>query len=296
MRGAGANMGGDKLMDADRVVDEVLAELANVDLAITEESAGAPSDYLREHRHEYVRTVYDILKTRPPSQGPVRVLEIGAFFGAVCVALSRLGYQVTAGDIPEYIEMPQQVARYARHGVKTQGIRLEEFILPFADESFDVVVMCEVLEHLNFNPLPLIKEINRILVPGGLFYLSLPNYARMKNRVNILRGKAAGITVDEFFAQLDPKNALIANGHWREYTMPEVRTMLEQLGFRLQDHYYFSYGETIPGGSLKKRLGKLFYRTFPTFKENQTALAIRERRTDIRFDIPSTVHKELRAL
>jgi len=283
-------------MDANRVVDEVLVELANVDLAVNEETKGTPSHYLDEHRHEYVRTVRDILRARPPMPGPVRVLEIGAFFGAVCIALSRLGYEVTAGDIPEYIEMPEQVARYARHGVSTQGIRLENFVLPFDDASFDVVVMCEVLEHLNFNPLPLLKEINRILVPGGLFYLSLPNYARMKNRRNILRGRAAGITVDEFFAQLDPKDTLIANGHWREYTMPEVRNMLVPLGFRLHDHYYFSYGETVPGGSFKKRLGKLFYRIFPALKENQTALAIRERRTDIVFDIPSTVHKELREL
>lgn len=283
-------------MDATLAVDEAIAELANVDLAVTEESAGAPSHYLREHRHEYVRTVRDIVKARPPSGQPVRVLEIGAFFGAVCIALSRLGYKVTAGDIPEYIEMPEQVARYARHGIDTAGIRLENFILPFADESFDVVVMCEVLEHLNFNPLPLLKEINRILSPGGLFYLSLPNYARMKNRKAILRGNAAGITVDEFFAQLDPKSSLIANGHWREYTMPEVRAMLEPLGFRLQDHYYFSYGETLQGSSVKKRLGRWFYRTFPTLKENQTALAIKERRTEIVFDIPSTVHRELRSL
>lgn len=283
-------------MDAVQAVDEAIAELANVDLALTEESAGAPSHYLREHRHEYVRTVRDIMKARPASAGPVRVLEIGAFFGAVCIALSRVGYNVTAGDIPEYIEMPEQVARYGRHGIATAGIRLENFVLPFADESFDVVVMCEVLEHLNFNPLPLLKEINRILSPGGLFYLSLPNYARMKNRKAILRGGAAGITVDEFFAQLDPKNSLIANGHWREYTMPEVRAMLEPLGFRLQEHYYFSYGETLGSSSLKKRLGRWFYRTFPTLKENQTALAIKERRTDIVFDIPSTVHRELRTL
>ncbi len=284
-------------MDAVRAVDEAIEELANVDLALSDEASGSPSHYLHDHRHEYVRTVRDIVKVRPPSAGkPVRVLEIGAFFGTVCIALARLGYKVTAGDIPEYIEMPEQVARYGRHGVETKGLRLEGFVLPFEDESFDVVVMCEVLEHLNFNPLPLLKEINRILAPGGLFYLSLPNYARMKNRLAILRGQAAGITVDEFFDQLDTKSPIIANGHWREYTMPEIKALLEPLGFRLEDHYYFSFGETQPGNSLKKRLGRLFYRTFPALKENQTALAIRERRTDLVFDIPSTVHPTLKAL
>ena len=60
-------------MDADRVVDEVLAELADVDLAVNEEAKGAPSHYLQEHRHESIRTVRDILATRPPSPAPGRV-------------------------------------------------------------------------------------------------------------------------------------------------------------------------------------------------------------------------------
>lgn len=281
---------------AAEAVDKAIDELANFDMVLTEEASGSPSHYLAEHRHEYVRTVSDILRARPPGDGEVKVLEIGAFFGAVCMALSGLGYTVTAADIPEYIEMPEQVARYAKHGIKTKGVRLEQFKLPFEDESFDVLVMCEVLEHLNFNPLPLIKEINRVLAPGGLFYLSLPNYARTKNRVAILRGRAAGITVGEFYDQLDPSSSLIANGHWREYTMDEVRQMLEPLGFRLQEHYYFSIGETQNGGSLRKRLGRLLYRTFPSLKENQTALAIREQRATRRLAIPSTVHPELREL
>lgn len=284
------------MMDATKAVDEAIGELAGFDLVVNEEAAGAPSHYLAEHRHEYVRTVRDILATRPPGAGGVRVLEIGAFFGTVCIALSRLGYQVTAADIPEYIDMPEQVARYARHGIATKGVRLEQFILPFADESFDVVVMCEVLEHLNFNPLPLLKEINRVLSPKGLFYLSLPNYARTKNRLAELRGGSAGIPVGQFYQQLDPKHPEIANGHWREYTMPEIRALLEPLGFRLDRHYSFSFGETVPGGSPRKRLGKLFYRLFPGLKENQTALAIKEKRTELVFDIPSTVHPELRRL
>jgi SAM-dependent methyltransferase len=284
----------DPASDAEAAVDAAIHELANFDLIVNDEAAGgAPSHYLAEHRHEYLRTVRDILRVRPPSSSPVRVLEIGAFFGTVCMALSQLGYQVTAADIPEYIDMPEQVSRYARHGIATKGVRLEQMLLPFADESFDIVVMCEVLEHLNFNPLPLLKEINRIMTPGGLFYLSLPNFARTKNRLTVLRGQAPGLGVRDFYDQLDPANPAISNGHWREYTLPEIRTMLEPLGFRLQEHYYFSYGETFPGGSLRKRLGKLFYQLLPSLKENQTALAIREQRTPLTFTIPTTVHPDL---
>ena len=282
---------------ATQAVDDAIAELAGFDLVTHEQASDAPpSHYLAEHRHEYVRTVQDIVRVFPVADKPVRVLEIGAFFGTVCMALRTLGYQVTAADIPEYLDMPEQIERYARHDIMTKGVRLEQLKLPFDDGSFDVIVMCEVLEHLNFNPLPLLKEINRILVPGGLFYLSLPNYARTKNRLAILRGESAGIPVAEFYDQLNPASPTIANGHWREYTMGEIRALLVPLGFQLREHYYYSYGETIPGGSLRKRLGKLFYRTFPMLKENQTAIAFRDTRTTLEFTIPSTVHPELRSI
>ena len=284
--------------DAEAAVDEAIRELGSFDL-IVDDSADSeiqPSTYLARHRHEYLRTVRDLLAHRPPVPGPVRVMEIGAFFGTVCIALASLGYEVTAADIPEYIEMPEQVSRYARHQVKTKGVRLQDFRMPFEDESFDVVIMCEVLEHLNFNPLPLLKEINRILVPGGIFYLSLPNYANIRNRLKVLRGGAPGIDVDFFYEQLRPGGQMIVYGHWREYTGPEVRAMLEPLGFRIERQYYFGLSELQQGGGIKKKLARAVYRRFPALKENQTTIAVREKRTDLPFRIPATVHPELTAI
>lgn len=279
-------------------VRQAIQELGTFDLVVddSEDAAAPPSTYLYRHQHEYIRTVSDILNHRPPEPGPVRVVELGAFFGTVCIALSSLGYQVTAADIPEYIEMPEQVERYSRFGVRTQGVRLQDFRLPFDDESFDVLIMCEVLEHLNFNPLPLLKEINRVLAPGGIFYLSLPNYANIRNRVKVIKGQAPGIGVPSFYEQLRPGAQTIVYGHWREYTAPEVRAMLEPLGFRIEQQYYFGLSELQQGGGIKKRLARAVYRRFPALKENQTTIAVREKRTDLTFRIPATVHPELTSI
>lgn len=160
-------MGARRLGDAEAIalkaVNAAIAELANFRLlADPNMDAGFHETYVDQHRAEYERTVSDVLRHYPRSSSPVRVLEIGAFFGVVCIALASLGYDVTAADVPEYIDLPEQAARYARFGIKTKGVRLQDFVLPFEDEQFDVIIMCEVLEHLNFNPLPLLKEINRI--------------------------------------------------------------------------------------------------------------------------------------
>src|SRR5258708_33457207 len=106
---------------ATQAVDKAIAELVNFDLVLVEGDSAPPSTYVQRHRHEYIRTVDDILRSCPiGGSNPVRVLEIGSFFGVVCMALKFLGYDVTASDVPEYINVPAQTTRYARHGISTQ--------------------------------------------------------------------------------------------------------------------------------------------------------------------------------
>jgi len=282
---------------ATQAVDKAISELVNFDLVLVEGDSAPRSTYVQRHRHEYIRTVNDMLQFCPVGDGgAVRVLEIGSFFGVVCMALKFLGYNVTASDVPEYIDMPAQTTRYARHGILTKAIRLENYVLPFEDETFDAIIMCEVLEHLNFNPLPLLKEINRIGRPQSVFYLSLPNGANVYNRKAVAIGRPIGRMVEDFFSQLDPRSSHITNGHWREYTAPEVRAMLEPLGFKIAKQYYFSAGETQPPNTIRKKVARLVYETIPSLKENQTTIAVREKRTDLRFRIPATVHPTLTEL
>jgi len=70
-------------------VDKAISELVNFDLVVVENSHAKPSTYIQRHRHEYIRTVRDILATASPTT-PKRVLEIGSFFGVVCMALKFL--------------------------------------------------------------------------------------------------------------------------------------------------------------------------------------------------------------
>lgn len=46
--------------------------------------------------------------------------------------------------------------------------------IPYEDESFDVVVADNVLEHLD-NPIKVFDEVRRVLKPGGLFIAKTPN-------------------------------------------------------------------------------------------------------------------------
>jgi SAM-dependent methyltransferase len=248
--------------------------------------------YLLAHRHEYIRTIADVVKFAE-NNNVTKILEIGIFFGVVSISLRKLGFQVYGIDIPEYILMPEQQKRFGRHQIETAGVKLQDYLLPFQDDYFDAIIMCEVFEHLNFNPLPLVKEINRIGAPNSLFYLALPNLAYYKNRLKFLRGQGILQPINNYFIQLDPNEPEIVNGHWREYTGPEIIEILERMGYKIENQYYFSIVDQLENYSLRNRLTQFVFKIFPSFKEDQVTKAIKKQRTEHIFHIPDTVNEKI---
>jgi len=59
--------------------------------------------------------------------------------------------------------------------------------LPFMDNSVDLIICTEVLEHLSLGS-PLLKEFSRILKSTGVAVISVPNIVSLKSRIKVLRG------------------------------------------------------------------------------------------------------------
>jgi len=64
---------------------------------------------------------------------------------------------------------------------------LNKEAIPVEDESFDVVVAGEILEHL-INPYNAVREFCRILNNKGCLIISVPNCCSLANRINMLFG------------------------------------------------------------------------------------------------------------
>ena len=70
--------------------------------------------------------------------------------------------------------------------------------LPFKDNSFDVATILEVVEHLtNENNVFILKEINRVLRPGGYLLLTTPNRWLLCRFVEWLRDRIADVSYEE---------------------------------------------------------------------------------------------------
>lgn len=109
------------------------------------------------------------------------MLDIGCRTGALTRAYAD-GNQVVGLDVDR-----TALAEAEQLGIETVWGDLDQG-LPFEDESFDVVVAGEVLEHVRFPDL-LLSEVGRVLTPGGTLVGSVPNSYRLKSRLRFLLGR-----------------------------------------------------------------------------------------------------------
>lgn len=105
------------------------------------------------------------------------VLDLSCGDGDTSEMLARLGYKVVATDYGIMRDMGPGIARIA-------GVDLNAF-LPFRSASFDAIDLVEVIEHIENQP-QLIREMARVLKPGGVILISTPNILNAMSRVRFL--------------------------------------------------------------------------------------------------------------
>jgi methionine biosynthesis protein MetW len=115
-----------------------------------------------------------------PEQG--RVLDIGCASGGLLALLaSRAGYMAGL----ELSASAAQAAAQIGHDVVTGA--LEDPDLPFEPDSFHLVVLADVLEHLS-DPAQALRRAVGWCRPGGFVLVSVPNVAHWRARLELLRG------------------------------------------------------------------------------------------------------------
>ena len=101
-----------------------------------------------------------------------RAIEIGAGSGRLLIRIGlERPYQLVALDYATYAAraVRENLSRAGREGSVVFG---DARTLPFADASYDVVLSGGLLEHFR-DPLPVLREMARVLRPGGLFYADI---------------------------------------------------------------------------------------------------------------------------
>jgi len=110
-----------------------------------------------------------------------RVLDLGCGTGELLAHLQKhkgcTGYGVELDDA--------NVLACAQRGVNVIQLNLEEGLSIFEDQSFDVVLQLETLQHLR-NTEAMLRETARV---GRMGVVSFPNFAHWPNRLQVLLGR-----------------------------------------------------------------------------------------------------------
>ena len=106
-------------------------------------------------------------------QKPGKVLDIGCGRGLLLHKLRQRGWT------PMGTELSEEAASYARDrlGLPVTTQMVED--VKFPDEEFDLVILWHVLEHVQ-SPRAMLKEVSRILKPGGTLLVAVPNFGSLE--------------------------------------------------------------------------------------------------------------------
>jgi len=201
------------------------------------------------------RLLRSLEKLSPLLKGNPSVLDIGGF-GELLLILRKFyglnsvydvsiegnlfGYRqgrLVSGDNPDL-----------EYSIKIDACDVEREHLQHGTNSLDIVTCFEVLEHLRYDPMFMLLEIQRVLRPGGVLFLSTPNCSSWESFARVAAFESP-FTFSSYFADGT------GIGHCKEYSVLELRRALEESGFSIDK--IETLDSLPPDSSLEQKLGEL---------------------------------------
>jgi SAM-dependent methyltransferase len=206
-----------------------------------------------------------------------RVLDVGAGHGLLLSFLTELGHECHALDVQDQPTVHPDI-----YGVKNIAFHLcnvEVDAIPYPDESFDAVVCCQVLEHFSHSHLPAMKEILRVLRPGGIVEVDVPNAASFRNRSRMLRGKHITYDYEEHYLHAAPilykGMSFFPRRHNREFTKSDLEILLRASGYREIDVQFLKSRRYREGWGRLQSVGTAIKDLVPSLRKSLIAFAVK---------------------
>ena len=178
--------------------------------------------------------VFDTIKNNEKEGSSL--LDVGCGSGEISRLYSTNGFVVTGID---FSKVAIEISKSNNLNVLNMDI---DNGFQFNDNSFDVVLAGDVIEHL-FDPIFSLCEIKRVLKPNGSFYATIPYDLHLFNRKNILFGNSYQEYVYKKYRQYK---------HHTFFSEQLLRYMLNTAKISIKFLHYFYFNPINKKGSISK--------------------------------------------
>jgi SAM-dependent methyltransferase len=187
-------------------------------------------EYLKTHMRRIISTLQRI----PPAQSTAdRLLELGSR-SPIAPAIKKYSgyYEIFGADLWDSEEellrkTVKQKTGADSYTFEVRNFNVERDPFPYPDKFFRVVLCCELIEHLQSDPMHMLWECNRVLADGGYLILTTPNVTSARAIEAVLVG-----CVPYLYPQYNPKEVM--DQHYREYAPREISEALAAAGFTVE--------------------------------------------------------------
>jgi 2-polyprenyl-3-methyl-5-hydroxy-6-metoxy-1,4-benzoquinol methylase len=175
----------------------------------------------KDAEKNYWRDLLNWLYTR--SLCAKECLDIGAAYGTLSLFCKVSNPLVNLTVIDRIKYMSKEIIEQYKIEYCLQDFELEE--IPF-DKKFDIIILTEVFEHFNFNPVPTMVKIRSLLTEDGSLFLGTPNAT--------LWGHMGNYNSWENMP-LPNKETQIKDAHIYQYTLSELEDIFKRTGFVIKN-------------------------------------------------------------
>jgi 2-polyprenyl-3-methyl-5-hydroxy-6-metoxy-1,4-benzoquinol methylase len=231
-------------------------------------------NYLLYHRERFRDTFSVFYETWSQQRGGAKghsLLDIGCHWLHHSMFYAQAGFAVTAADLSFVVDFPSAKVLAPQYNMKLFGydnLIREDALSGLPDNAFDVLLFCEILEHITFNPVAMWQHIYRALKPGARIVLTTPNYycldgrafdfMRLKNRMG------GGLKVDDLLFVHN------AGPHWKEFSVKEIQRYFALLSpdFVVSKISYRHEHYPIDRSTIKGRASAALQQRVPALRQN----------------------------
>jgi len=168
----------------------------------------------RDLSDERAKFVESILSTELDANG-LKILDIGAGEGSTSKILSKNNFVFSLEPKSERIKKIEKTN-------SLQPVIAEGLSLPFQSSSFDLIILQDVIEHLNINQ-KFADNLNHLLKENGIIYLSTPNRLSI---INIISDPHWGMPFLSLFNRSQIKKYFLKNFRKSDYNRNDIAELL----------------------------------------------------------------------